>query len=196
MNSNNYYGVLSVEPVDECRECESESECVDRAVVTSRKVGDDPFVSCDERHRLLSQPWCVSVSGVVPSRLYVRADGTCSGGSFVRGLGDSVLQIMPVEQACSRDVVTRFRVVEVVRVVESWSDNDWNTRVPYDLREVMWGDREDMSCHLSSGTEWVSDRVLRSWSSEKRLFCEQCRLPSTQWAPSSFISRRWSSRLV
>lgn len=134
--------------------------------------GVSTFVSFEEKHRLLVEPWTGvhTENGAVASRLYVLGDGSCSGGSFVRALGDCEGGIYSVAESRRVSVVTAFRTKRVVSAVKRWSESNWSDRVQEDLRSALWEERSD----LSGGRKWRSEANVRTLQNEKLLFLDQC----------------------
>ena len=74
-------------------------------------------------------------------RLFVRADGSCAGGSVVRALADAAGGGITMELAQDAAFILQFRTVRMVEYVQSWTDQQWCDRIHNDLRDQLWDER-------------------------------------------------------
>jgi Reverse transcriptase (RNA-dependent DNA polymerase) len=118
----------------------------------------------------LPLPW-KSAAGTQTTRLFVLADGSCAGGAVVLGLSleDSGQCGQSVQDACDARKVAAFRTCRMVQEVQTWSDAEWESRVPCLLRDDLWDSRDSCPDWKGAG--------LRTLSEERALLCYQCSMP-------------------
>jgi len=133
--------------------------------------------------------WTVKLLGtdgraVAIDRLYVRGDGSCSRGALALALASPPYNRCAAHNVRSTDVVAAVGN-EIADRVETWTAQQWETRLSLEQRAEIWDWRPKCRCGLTR-TDQGCICPHQTAVAERELFATQCR-NTTQSMPPVFF---------
>jgi hypothetical protein len=154
----------------------------------------ETFLIHSDKSALMPLFWRYRLSPMLSprmDRLFVTADGSCAGGSFVRALADPSLGMSEVRDLRGPHVsayIQKFRTQDIVGAVTLWSADQWCTMVPQGLIDELTTERPECTC--AKGTPRsacvCSSSMPFGPAEQKALFISLCEQPTRAIGPIFF----------
>ena len=148
------------------------------------------FLTPQQQSGNIPNPWRDAlkrrgITGI--QRLFVTADGSCAGGSFMLGLSDQKRGTVAASDARSPLAIREFRTNHLVTRVRAWSTEQWLQYVPESLREELVDYRQPCRCldGIVKTCTCTHARPLQP-EEEKDIFISVCEKPNYAVGPIFF----------
>lgn len=162
----------------------------DNPLALTEHTDEQNYLTSHQRHGPIPNPWrdALRQSGITTAeRLFVRADGSCAGGSFMLGLADETLGCVPITDARSPLSIRDFRTNDLTGRVRAWTVDQWCELVPDTLREEIKDYRPPCSCVRGGGNVCTCTCGLPLQPADERdIFISLCERPNYAVGPVFF----------
>ena len=157
--------------------------------LASRRVRCDVFLTSNDQRGSLPKPWTrVPHQYKVDEleRLFVLADGSCSGGAVMRARCCPVLGDIPSDHLGKTDwklTVNIWRTVDLMNIIGRINGEEWMQLMPDELRAEIRDDKIRRECTCKNGRVNCNCRSfqlpLMTWRDERDFLANSCGEPRT-----------------